>query len=100
MRGVKNVPQRARFLREKVRQWYAQYLIVAAATDTGGIADTGSWLHDSGQGPFRKIEIPKLATEANGLAALGVTGFNTAGFRSLALELKAMGCPISDTGLA
>src|SRR5262245_24752189 len=50
--------------------------------------------------PIRKLEMPKLAVEANGLVARGATGSNQAGFRQLATELKAMGAPLSDTGVA
>jgi hypothetical protein len=100
MRGSKNAQQQARHLRDKAGVWYSEFLVSAAATDTGGVADSGSFLHDSGRGPTRKLEIPKLANHANNLAAQGVSGFNTAGFRQLALELKAMGAPLSDTGVA
>lgn len=100
MRGMKNAQQQTRHLREKVGQWYAEFLVSAAATDTGGVADSGSFLHDSGRGPTRKLELPKLANHADNLATQGISGFNTAGFRQLALELKAMGAPLSDTGIA
>jgi hypothetical protein len=58
------------------------------------------FLHDSGRGVTRKAELTKLANAANNLAALGISGQNTAGYRSLVLELKQMGSPPSDTGLA
>jgi hypothetical protein len=100
MRRVLNAQGRTRRLRQQVADWYAEYLALAPATDTGGVADSGSFIHDSGRGATRKAELPKLALAADGLAALGVNGVNTAGFRSLALELKTMGAPLSDTGAA
>lgn len=98
MRGKKNVQQQTRHLREKVGQWYTRFL--RDTGDGGGAGDSGSWLHDCGEGPIRKIEIPKLAVAANNLASVGATGANQAGYRSLAFELKTMGAPLSDTGVA
>jgi hypothetical protein len=69
-------------------------------TDTGAVADSGSFIHDSGRGATRKAELPKLALAADGLVALGATGSNQAGFRQLATELKTMGAPLADTGVA
>jgi hypothetical protein len=98
MRGFKNLQQRTRHLRAKVKAWNDRFVLDTG--DGGGANDSGSWLHDCGEGPTRKVEIGKLSTEADGLATAGATGFNTAGFRSLALELKAQGKPLSDTGVA
>src|SRR5262245_17607860 len=99
MAEPKNVQQMTLQLRAKVKTWHNLFLLDTG--DGGGANDSGSWLHDSGTAaPIRKIEIPKLAVEANGLVARGATGSNQAGFRQLATELKAMGAPLSDTGVA
>jgi hypothetical protein len=100
MRGLKNIQQRTRHLREQVRLWFAEYQALAPFTDTGAVADSGSFIHDSGRGATRKAELPKLALAADGLVALGATGSNQAGFRQLATELKTMGAPLADTGVA
>ena len=93
MRGKKNLQQQIRHLREKVKAWYDKFLLDTG--DGGGNADsTGT------AAPIRKVELPKLAVEANNFVTLGATGGNTAGFRQLATELKTMGAPISDTGAA
>jgi len=99
MGDIKKVPAQVLDLRRETLGWYQRFLLDTG--DGGGNGDSGSWLHDSGSAaPFRKIELPRLAACAMGLSGKGATSIGSAGFRSLALELEAMGAPLSDTGVA
>lgn len=86
-------------LRAEVGSYYQSF--VASIASGGGGSDTGAFLHNSGSGPVRKLELPKLAaTAASNAAGNAIDGR----FNAAAIELRLMGNAVSgfpgDTGKA